>query len=175
MATACASRSSAPRDLLIRELSPSQRAVLPFVFERLGARSRRQRFLGAKQRLHDREIGRLIDVDHWHREALVAWTPVPRAPVAVARYMRREEFDRAELAIAVVDEWQRRGVGRALLLALAGRALGAGIRHLHFSTLADNRGAVALARHAGAVQLVDLDGGVAEMVVDIGWGTRQLE
>ncbi len=137
------------------------------MFERLGARSRQQRFLGAKQRLHDREIDRLIDVDHWHREALVAWTPAPRAPVAVARYVRREEFDRAELAVAVVDEWQRQGVGRALLLALSGRALSAGIRRLHFCTLVDNRGAVALARHVGQLQLIGVDSGVAEIVVDI--------
>lgn len=167
MAVAGSSLPGAPCDLVIRELSPCQRAVLPFVFERLGARSRRQRFLGAKQRLHEREIDALIDVDHWHREALVAWTPVPRSPVAVARYTRCERFDRAELAIAVVDEWQRRGVGRALLLALSARAVSAGIRRLHFSTLAGNLGAVALARRAGPLQLVDLDDGVAEMVVDI--------
>lgn len=162
-----AARSRAPRDLLIRELSPSQRAVLPFVFGRLGARSRRQRFLGAKQRLHEHEIDRLIDVDHWHREALIAWTPAPRTPVGVARYSRRERFDRAELAIAVVDEWQRRGVGRALLLELSGRALRAGVRRFELSALIDNPGAMALARQAGPLRLVALDGGVAEMVVDI--------
>ncbi len=167
MAPTHSARSNAPCDLLIRELSPSQRAVLPFVFERLGAGSRRQRFLGAKQRLHANEIDRLIDVDHWHREALVAWTPVPRTPVGVARYSRRERFDRAELAITVVDDWQRRGVGRALLLALGARALRAGVRCFELSTLMDNHGAMALARQAGRLRLIALDGGIAEMIVDI--------
>ncbi len=153
--------------LVIRELSPHGRAVLPFVFGRLGARSRQQRFLAVKQRLHAHEIERLIDVDHWHREALVAWTPPPRAPVGVARYSRREQFDRAELAVAVVDEWQRRGVGRALLEALSRRALRAGVRHFELSTLIDNHGAMALVRHAGPLQPIALEGGVAEMIVDV--------
>jgi GNAT superfamily N-acetyltransferase len=47
-----------------------------------------------------------------------------RKPVGVARYVRSaSEPDAGEAAVAVVDDWQGRGVGRALLNRLANRAL----------------------------------------------------
>jgi acetyltransferase len=151
----------------IAELAPAQRAVIAFVFARLGERSRQQRFLAVRPRLGERELERLARVDHWHREALVAWAPAPRRPVAVARYARGAEFDRAELAVVVADEWQRLGVGRALVRALASRALAAGIRRFSFTALAGNRGALALAGELGVLRHVRTSAGVTELVVEL--------
>jgi hypothetical protein len=72
-----------PRDaggLLIRELTAADRAALVFAFGRLGDRSRYQRLLGTKTRLSARELDHLTGVDHWHHEALIAWSPTPRSP-----------------------------------------------------------------------------------------------
>src|SRR4051812_5906827 len=113
--------------VLIRELPAGDRAALAFVFHRLGAQSRYQRFLRVRRELDPAELDRLAAVDHWHSEAVVAWSPVPRAPIGVARYVRAEDFDVAEVAVAVADDWQRRGVGAALMVALRERALRAGI------------------------------------------------
>ena len=49
-------------------------------------------------------------------------------PIGIARYVRAERFDVAEIAIEVVDAWQRRGVGRTLARELSRRATRAGIR-----------------------------------------------
>ncbi len=169
---ACApSSDSQPRaaagGLLIRELTPADRAALAFAFGRLGARSRHQRFLGIKTTLSAGELNRLTSIDHWHHEALIAWSPPPRSPVGVARYMRCEEFDRAELALAVVDAWQRRGVGRALLAALAARARRAGVRRFTATLLRDNRGALALARELGRCTVVSDCADVATLMVEL--------
>jgi hypothetical protein len=92
---------SAANGLLIRQLTGADRVALAFVFGRLGPASRYQRFLSAKPQLSAAELDRLATVDHWHSEALVAWSPVPRAPVGVARYVRSAAFDCAEIAIEV--------------------------------------------------------------------------
>lgn len=99
--------------------------------------------------LSSRDLSRLLSIDHWHHEALIAFSPPPRTPIGVARYVRLSDFDAAEVAIEVVDDWQRQGVGSALMVALAQRARAAGIRRFTMSILRGNRGALALAGKLG--------------------------
>ena len=136
--------------ITIRELEPSDGRMVEFAFGHLSERSRFLRFFGSKPRLSPRDMSRLLSIDHWHHEALIAFSPPPRAPIAIARYVRLEDdFEAAEVAIAVVDGWQQRGVGIALLAALTERARAAGIRRFHMSMLRDNVAARALARRLG--------------------------
>lgn len=150
-------------ELLIRPLADTDRAALHFMFRRLGEDSRYQRFLGPKHRLGSADLDILMHVDHWHREALIAWSPRPRTPIGVARYARKEEFDLAEVAVTVVDEWQRRGVGAQLVTALRDRALRAGIRRFAVTLFRDNQGALALVRRFGPAETTARYGGVVEL------------
>jgi acetyltransferase len=153
--------------VLVRELGPGDRHALTFIFGRLGAESRYRRFHAVTAQLTPEALDRLTDVDHWHAEALIAWSPLPRAPIGVARYVRCAEFDVAELAVAVTDDWQRRGIGSTLTAALRDRAAGAGIRRFRASVLADNRAALALARGLGPELVADTRHGVVEL--SVGW------
>jgi RimJ/RimL family protein N-acetyltransferase len=153
--------------LLVRELHAGDRHALAFIFARLGAESRYRRFHAIVSELTPQALDRLTDVDHWHSEALIAWSPLPRAPIGVARYVRCAEFDVAELAVAVTDAWQRRGVGTRLTAALRLRAQAAGIRRFRASVLADNRAALALARGLGTELVADTRHGVVEL--SVGW------
>ncbi len=151
--------------ITIRELEPSDGRALAFTFGRLGERSRYQRYLTPKPSLSARELSLLVSVDHWHHEALIAYSPPPRAPIGIARYVRLDEFDAAEVAIEVVDAWQRRGVGTALLSALQERALRAGIRHFSALLLRDNIGAGALVRHIGPIESRAAAGSLIELML----------
>jgi RimJ/RimL family protein N-acetyltransferase len=150
-------------ELLIRPLADTDLAALQFMFRRLGEDSRYQRFLGPKHRLGSADLDILMRISHWHREALIAWSPRPRPRIGVARYARREEFDLAEVAVTVVDEWPRRGVGAELVTALRDRALRAGIRRFAVTLFRDNRGALALVRRFGPAETTIRDGGVVEL------------
>jgi acetyltransferase len=154
--------------LLIREVSRSDRAALLFSFNHLGERSLHQRFMTPVLAAPVREVERMVAADHWHSEALIAFTPAPRTPVGVAEYVRMDEFDVAEVAVAVADGWQRRGVGHALIQALRGRALAAGVRHFEATMLRDNRGALALARHCGVCSTRGARQSLLEVMVDLG-------
>jgi RimJ/RimL family protein N-acetyltransferase len=98
---------------------------------------------------------------------LIAFTARPRTPVGVAEYIRLDTFDVAEVAIAVVDRWQRHGVGEALLDALRVRALAAGVRRFEATMLRDNHGARALARRLGGYSTVAPRQNVVEVIVEL--------
>jgi len=153
--------------ITIRELEASDRRAVAFTFGHLSDRSRYQRYFSPKPFLSARDLSRLLNVDHWHHEALIAYSPPPRAPIGIARYVRLDEFDAAELAIEVVDGWQRHGVGTALLAALQERALRAGIRHFSVSMLRDNLGARALAGHIGPIESRAAAGSLIELMLAI--------
>jgi RimJ/RimL family protein N-acetyltransferase len=157
-------RLPAASDIVIRELTPSDRAAIAFSLAHLGERSRYQRWLGAGPR-EAREAMRLSATDHWHHDALIAFSPMPRTPVGLVEYVRLERFDVAELAISVNDGWQRRGVGRALVCALRTRAVAAGIRRFTLTVARGNGGALALARELGPLTVLGADGPAMELSV----------
>ena len=94
-------------------------------------------------------LGGVIDViycgpdsDH---EAIAAFEPDTGALLGIARYVRsREDPQAAEVAVTVADDWQRRGLGRALLDRLTYRARREGIRRFSALVLGENRPALGL-------------------------------
>jgi len=109
------------------------------VFDGLSAQSRFLRFHTPTPRLPATTRAALLDVNGHDRVALVAEVRHrgQRQPIGIARLARTGDTE-AELAIAVVDAWQGRGVGRRLLEALAAVAADLGFRELHGRVLAEN-------------------------------------
>jgi RimJ/RimL family protein N-acetyltransferase len=134
----------------VRPLRRDDRELIRQAFERLGERSRRDRFLGPKPRLSEAELDTLSDVDHRRHEALAAIDPADGELVAVARYMPEPGAPgSADLAIAVVDAWQGQGVGTLLGRRLLARATENGIERLTASAFVDNRRARAVLSRLG--------------------------
>lgn len=119
-------------------------------FLQLSEESRRLRFLTAKPSLSQAELRYLTEVDGHDHEALGAIDPLSGHGVAIARFVRdSEDATRAEAAITVADEWQRRGVGKLLLARLSDRARREGITHFTALVSGDNRGMQALITRLG--------------------------
>jgi len=121
------------RGITVRSLRNGETAVVQTVFDRLGPRSRRLRFGGAKNVLTPAELQQLARVDGDHH-VLVAW--YGGEPVGIARLVRDGEM--ADVAFAVVDDLQGNGVGSVLTQRLAEDARAAGIRALRATMSADN-------------------------------------
>jgi ribosomal protein S18 acetylase RimI-like enzyme len=130
------------------------------LFDRLGERSRAQRFGGAKPRLSDLELAQLARVDTTHH-VLVAYVDGDDEPAGISRLVR--DGDTAEIACAVADAHQRRGVGSTLARELAADARAAGITHLRATVRGDNDGAVQLL--ARCAQLIDVTWAMGEREV----------
>jgi GNAT superfamily N-acetyltransferase len=141
--------------ILIRPLDRGDTKTVAAVFERLGDGSRRARFGGPKPCLTPEELGRLARVDADHH-ALVAWVEGDPLPAGIGR-LARDGGD-VEVAFAVADCYQHRGIGSALAHELLADARAAGITEIVAVAGGDNRAALALMRRAADVVQVRLEG-----------------
>ncbi len=160
--------SATAETLEIRPISPDDKAALVLGFQRLGRESRSRRFLSPHANLTLSELRYFTEVDHHDHEALVALDPETGEGVGVARYVRsRDDPSVAELAVAVIDDWQRRGVGSRLVTALADRAREEGIRSFTGLVLADNELMLDLLKELGEVEVSDPDAGAVQVTVEL--------
>jgi ribosomal protein S18 acetylase RimI-like enzyme len=129
--------------LLVRPLRNGDVRTVMALFERLGEQSRRLRFNGVKPCLRAFDLRQLASIGPT-RHALVAYLEGDSQPVAIARLAR--DGDSAEIAFAVADEHQQRGIGSALAAELIADARAAGISEVTALVAADNPAALALLR-----------------------------
>jgi GNAT superfamily N-acetyltransferase len=127
------------REIEIRALRPSDREQLVAAADRASRESLYRRFFGAKRRFTEQEIAFYSDVDLESQVALVA--TVKEAGqlmiVAGARYIVERE-GRAEMAVTVIDQYQRQGIGGKLLHHLAAIARRQGLEELVANVQPDN-------------------------------------
>jgi RimJ/RimL family protein N-acetyltransferase len=134
----------------VRPIDATDRDLLATWFGRLSDESRRLRFLGPKPRLSERELTYLTEVDHVSHTALVAIDERNGRMVGVARYATADPHGRvADIAIAVADEWQGRGIGTRLAARLVRAARANGIKRLTALTLWENEASIALLHRLG--------------------------
>jgi GNAT superfamily N-acetyltransferase len=131
-------------ELAIRPIGPDDKQLLAEGFERLSPQSRYRRFFRPLDRLSERDLSYLTEIDHFDHEALVAIDPQSGDLVGVARYVRGAEPQLAEVSVVVGDPWQRRGVATALLERLVERAREAQITHFVALVLDENVEAIRL-------------------------------
>ena len=148
--------------LTIRPLLNGDTLTVEALFARLGDRSRAQRFGGAKPRLTDVELDALARVDATHH-VLVAYADGDRAPAGVAWLVA--DGGEAEIAFAVADGHQRRGVGSALARELTADARAAGVTRLRATVRGENDGALSLLRRCAGKLDVRFTGGEREILV----------
>jgi ribosomal protein S18 acetylase RimI-like enzyme len=145
----------------------------PLLIEAVAAMSERTvyfRFFSPLKRLPDALAHRLAVVDYNDRFAIVATTHKPGGKdriVGVARYDRAADTDVAETAVAVVDQFQRRGLGSALLTILGKVALEHRIKTFTLIVLPENQQMLGLLRKMGWIHHAKLTGGVYEISFDL--------
>jgi GNAT superfamily N-acetyltransferase len=145
----------------------------PLLHEAVAAMSERTvyfRFFSPIKRMSDALAHRLAVVDYNDRFALVATTHRPNGKeriVGVARYDRARDTEMAEVAVAVIDEFQRRGLGSVLLAQLATVARKHGIGTFQLIVLPENREMLGLLRKMGWIHQAKLAGGVYEISFDL--------
>jgi GNAT superfamily N-acetyltransferase len=154
--------------VLIRPVRPDDKELFVRGWQHFGEESRYRRFMGAKGGLTKRDLAYFTEVDHVDHEALGARDAETGEGVGVARYVRLvERSDVAEAAVAVVDDWQGRGLGGALLRRLTKRAREHGIDRFHASLFAFNTGMLTLFGELGEMTVRHVDGGEIEIDVEL--------
>lgn len=145
-------------EVVIRGLEVSDRGFVVSLLEQLGWQSRIQRFLAPRPILSERDLSTITTVDGLDRGGTIAFAG--SSPIGAAHYVRTAAPEVAEIAVEVVDDWQRRGVGRSLLAELRVSALRAGCRRLEWFAFESNRAVAALARDLLDCRSTRVGGGV---------------
>jgi RimJ/RimL family protein N-acetyltransferase len=115
--------------------------------------SRYRRFFTVMPELPEATLKAATEVDHANHEALVARPLLSTEIVGECRFVRRaDQPDTADMGVTVVDAWQGRGLGSALLALLSERALDTGIDYFAAEVLAENRTMLALLPELGRVE-----------------------
>ncbi|MBV8651749.1 MAG: GNAT family N-acetyltransferase [Alphaproteobacteria bacterium] len=127
------------RRVEIRALRPSDRDDLIAAVRRTSSQSLYRRFFAVKRAFTDQEVEFFSNVDFVSHVALVALVDEGGGSSIVGggRYVVVEP-GQAELAFAVVDEYQGQGIGARLLKHLAAIAREQGLRELIADVLPDN-------------------------------------
>lgn len=143
----------------IRPIKPEDGELLRAFFERLGPESRYFRFFKIKKSLSDDEVRFFTNVDYHDRMALVA--VLEGELIGVGRYDREsEDATTAEVAFAVADDHQGRGIGTELLELLTAHARDHGIQRFNAYVLAENRQMMRVFRNSGYELTRTIDAGV---------------
>jgi len=151
----------------LRPIAPEDKPLLAASFARLSERSRYRRFFTGKPELSAAELDYLVDVDHRDHEAIVAVDLASGDVLGVARYIRSpHDPEVAEVAITVVDDWQGRGLGRALADRVTYRARREGVRRFSAVVQSDNEASLALLSGAGDTRR-RVDSREVELVIEL--------
>lgn len=148
----------------LRPVTSDDKPLLLSGFSRLSPRARYLRFLAPAERLSAGQLAYLSEIDHHDH---VAWGVLDGDDAAaVGRWVRLDDEPwAADVAVTVLDDYQRRGIGRMLLevLAVSARARGVGV--FHFDVLAENDAMLGLLGSLGAVRTGQ--NGVVHLVLDV--------
>jgi GNAT superfamily N-acetyltransferase len=154
---------------LIWPLLDSDRDLLQQGYAELSSASRRSRFLTELPDLSEALLRLLVDDVDGSDHVAVVLTVLPTdggaRPIGVARLVRDPQRPTtADVAVTVLDAWQGRGVGAALLAALLTRRP-ADIAMLRTTVAAENRPSLAMLARAGRMTTHREGGGVLTVEV----------
>ncbi len=159
----------------VRPMLPSDADALQAFHVGQSERSIYLRFFAAMERLSERDLHRLVNVDHVDRVAFVAVADVDGTEhiIGVARYDRIDDED-AEVAFNVADAHQGRGLGSVLLEHLAAAARERGVGRFVAEVLPQNGRMISVFREAGYAVEQRTEDGVVELSFDIDPTDRSL-
>jgi GNAT superfamily N-acetyltransferase len=151
-------------EIVVRPIEPGDAHDLAAGVQRLSELSRFRRFRAAVDRLTPEQLTELTHLDHESHEAMVALDAATGEGIGVARYVRAtDDPTRAEFTCAVLDAWQRRGVGTALLERLATCARAVGIERFTALTVVGDPAARRLVARVAEVVSEQPAGGTVEL------------
>jgi GNAT superfamily N-acetyltransferase len=156
----------------IRPIEPDDRAALSRFYEGLSPDSLNRRFHGACRGIADTAACLFCGPDHEHREGIVAVQPSDDGsePRIVGHLcLEPSGSGELEMAVAVADDVQHQGLGRALLAAAIVWAQGHKIGRLRASMRCSNGAIISLVRGTGyPVTWTTSRGGGLEAIIEVG-------
>jgi GNAT superfamily N-acetyltransferase len=144
-----------------RRVRAEDSAAVAEMLLRMSDQSRMRRFHSVAPYVSEQDMRLIVDADHTKCEAVAALDDDGRF-IAVAQYCEMGDPRTAQIAVVVLDEYQRQGIGRALVGAIMRCARANGYDRLFVKTLLDNDAGMALFSEFGFQPYSD-ENGVVEL------------
>jgi GNAT superfamily N-acetyltransferase len=156
------------RSVTIRALEPEDRSAMLSAVGRVSAQSLYRRFFGPKRGFTEKETDFFVNVDFVTHVALVAVVDEGGKDtiIGAGRYIVAEP-GKAELAFAIIDDYQGQGIGTALLRHLVLIARDSGLQQLDAEVLQENVAMLTLFRKCGFAFKKGRGAGVVHVVLDL--------
>ncbi|MHB8383269.1 MAG: GNAT family N-acetyltransferase [Candidatus Binataceae bacterium] len=162
--------------ILVRAIRPDDKARLLDHFHALSAASIHSRFFSMRRDLNAAELARLTELDfNFHvGVAVVTGEGNEERFIGVGRYIRKPDPKHAEVAFAVRDDYQGRGVGTILLEHLAKIARAQNLEMFEADVLAENRQMLGVVEQSGFKAHRKSDSGVVHLIMPIAETTESI-
>jgi RimJ/RimL family protein N-acetyltransferase len=156
------------RSVTIRALKPEDRSAMLSAVGRVSAQSLYRRFFGPKRGFTEKETDFFVNVDLVKHVALVATIDEGGKDtiIGAGRYIVAEP-GKAELAFAIIDEYQGQGIGTALLRHLILIARESELQQLVAEVLPENAPMLTLFQKCGFILKKGGGAGVVHTVLEL--------
>ena len=135
--------------ITIRAVRPDDKERIVTAFRALDRRSIYLRFFYHKKELSDEELARVTECDGASEVALVATVASGNREIIVGMGDYARSGPAAEIAFAVEEDFQGRGIATRLLQQLADIARAYGVSQFEADVLAENTPMLNVLRHSG--------------------------
>jgi len=154
------------RRVEIRALRHEDRAGLEDAVRRASAESLRRRFFSVRRHFSEQEMEFFSDIDFVNHVALVVVADEGGAAVIVGggRYVVIGP-GRAEVAFALIDDYQGQGIGAALMRDLAAIARNAGLKELIAEVLPENMAMLKVFKKGGLHPTIRPEAGIVHVTL----------
>lgn len=145
----------------VRAQRPADREGLGNALRRMSETSIVRRFFAPRHSFSEQEVAFFINIDFDRHVALVATLPIDGQPLIVggARYIKTAP-DTAEVAFAIDDAFQHRGLGSLLMKHLVLIAQDKGLRQFVAEMLAENTAMLGVLQKSGLELSTSREGGI---------------
>lgn len=149
----------------LQRVRPEDKSLFLEGFSHLSEETKRQRFLGPKKELSEKELEFYSSPDDYNHIAYsVCKTEPKKEGLGVARLVRpKKDSPIAELGIIIVDEYQGLGIGTILLAAVIERAREVGITTITGLMENSNTGMIALLKKFKIFEFIPSGEGLVEI------------
>jgi RimJ/RimL family protein N-acetyltransferase len=156
------------RRVEIRALRHEDRNGLEEAVSRASAESLRRRFFSLRRHFSEQEMEFFSNIDFVSHVALVVVAEEGGRPVIVGggRYIVLEP-GRAEVAFALIDEYQGHGIGTALMRHLATIARDAGLKELIAEVLPENTAMLNVFKKSGLQPTTKREAGIMHVTLQL--------
>ena len=153
----------------IRVLNQDDQPAFLEALDRMSASSLYRRFISAKRTFTPQEVGSFLNIDFVTHVALVAiFEEIGQLRiVGTGRYIVASP-GRAEVAFAVIDQYQGQGIGKALLHHLAAIACESGLEELFAEVLPSNLAMLKVFEKSGYSVKMQRGPSVVDVTIDLG-------